>query len=137
MPRPKKGAIKWGNPQVDKLADELVQWMKDNPDEWMIEKFSTEKGIPYHNFEGYFCERSNYFKEMMSLCLDMKKVRFVRAVEEKKIPPTFGIFASKNELGYRDRQASSDKDKPKEIPTKESVRIAIKAAKDRHFGKPD
>ena len=138
MARPKKGVLQWKRDRIDALAEELRQWMIDNPDEWQIEKFSTGKMIPYKYFTDVFPVKSSLFAEVMSLCEDFKRVRFIKAVEEKRIPPTFGIFASKNELGYRDRIASEDKKgAKKEQPTKQAVKDAIAKAKENSFSKPD
>ena len=137
MAAPRKGEKKLSTKEVDQLAVELEAWMYANEKEWMIEKFSTLKRIPYRYFETVFPNQSNLFKETMDLCLDLKKVRFWEQVKNKEIPPTFGIFGSKNELEYRDRSPSTDKDKPKEVPTKQAVKDAIKKAKERHFGKPE
>jgi hypothetical protein len=138
MGKPKDGELRWKKDKVDVLAQELKDWMYENEEEWMIEKFSTMKKIPYRYFETVFPETSNLFKETMELCLDLKKVRYWQAVVDKKIPPTFGIFGSKNELEYRDRVASDDKKSTKkEQPTKQGVKDAIAKAKEKYFGKPD
>ena len=147
LKKPKRGKPFSGKPKlnrtaIDALADELVEWMYSeesvNNDEWQIEKFSTMKKIPYHYFTKEFIEQSPYFLEQMNLCEDLKRIRFVKQVTDKKIPPTFGIFASKNELDYRDRISSDDKKgTKKEQPTKDGVKSAIGKAKDKYFSRPD
>ena len=138
MGKPKKGQIAWNRAKVDKLALELKEWMIKNENEWMIEKFSVEKLIPYRYFTDVFPHTSNLFKETMDLCLDMKKVRFWQQVKDKEIPQTFAIFGSKNELEYRDRASSDDKkSNKKEQPTKAGVKEAIAKAKEKYFSKPD
>lgn len=138
MARNKKGVWYFTDKEVDKLAEELLQWMKDNPKEWQIEKFSTMKLIPYHYFTEELPSRSLLFKEYMSLCEDMKRIRFTEQVKNKEIPQTFGIFGAKNELGYRDRIESSDKKNAKrEQPTKDGVKSAIGKAKEKYFSRPD
>jgi hypothetical protein len=138
MGAPFKGTLNWKKQKIDELAIELRDWMVKNEDEWQIEKFSTSKLIPYHYFTGEFPEKSSLFREIMYLCEDLKRIRFVQQVKDKQIPPTFAIFASKNELDYRDRIPSEDKkSNKKEQPTKQAVKDAIAKAKENSFSKPD
>lgn len=138
MPPPLKGTFAWNRKKVDALALELKAWIVKNEDEWQIEKFSTSKGIPYHYFVKEFPEVSTLFAETMNLCEDFKKIRFVQQVKDKKLPPTFAIFASKNELDYRDRIPSDDKkSNARNQPTRESVKQAIAEAKEKYFTRPD
>lgn len=138
MGAPKKGQIVWNKQKVDALALELKTWYKANEEVTLIEEFSTMKDIPYSYFTGYFPQKSNLFKEVMDLCLDIKKVRYWRQIKAGEIPQTFGIFGAKNELEYRDRVASDDKGSKKaEQPTKQTVKDAIAKAKEASFGKPE
>lgn len=138
MGAPKKGQIVWNKIKIEKLALELKEWYIKNKDVTLIEEFSTMKEIPYSYFTGYFPSKSNLFKEVMDLCLDIKKVRYWNQIKAGDIPQTFGIFGAKNELDYRDRVASDDKKSNKaEQPTKQTVKDAIAKAKEASFSKPE
>ena len=138
MAKPKKGVIQWNRKKVDALAVELKDWYVKNTEVTLIEEFSTMKLIPYKYFTDVFPVTSSLFRETMDLCLDIKKVRYWKQIKAGDIPQTFGIFGAKNELDYRDRIASSDKEgKKKEQPSKQTVKDAIAKAKDNSFSRPE
>lgn len=104
MARLHKGKKAWKEKEVKKIGEELVAWFKEDESRWWIKEFSTLKGIPYEYFENEFPRVSGEFREMMNYCKNLQEVRCVKLIASGQIPPTYGIFMSKNILAYRDSQ---------------------------------
>jgi hypothetical protein len=94
------------------------------------------KGVPYSVFINEFPKYSHYFKQELEIALDWQEVRYTDAVMKKKIPPTFGIFQSKNILDYRDSKDMKNKDPKKTTPESKKVKEAVEEVKEKFFTQP-
>ena len=104
MARLKKGKKAWKEKEVKKIGNELLEWFNASDEHWWIKEFATIKGIPYEYFENEFQKVSGEFREQFNYCKNLQEVRCVKLIASGSIPPTFGIFMSKNILNYRDSQ---------------------------------
>ena len=104
MARLSKGKKAYKEKEIEKIADEMIAWFKESEDNWWIKEFATIKGISYDYFENEFPRASGEWKEKFNFCRNLQEVRCVKLISAGKIPPTYGIFMSKNILNYRDSQ---------------------------------
>jgi hypothetical protein len=137
MARPFEGEIKLNHKQLVKLADKLFEKYKNNPDILLLKELTTEEGIPFEMFIDKFCKEDFYFNQKWSLLMDMQEVRYTKAVMEKKIPPTFGIFQTKQKhiANYADRQTLSKK--KEELPDGKTIKSIIEEQADKVLQEPE
>lgn len=104
MARLHKGKKSWKVDEVEKLGNEMIAWFNKDEANWWIKEFATSKGISYEYFESDFPKISGVFREQFNYCKNLQEVRCVKLIANGSIPPTYGIFMSKNILNYRDSQ---------------------------------
>jgi len=97
---------------LNKLGDELVDWMKSDKDNVWLKEFATLKGFPAGNISRY-SKQSKYFAEKLAIAKDMQESKLVKGVLDKHYSPTFVKFILKNEAGWKDKIEETRKD---EVP---------------------
>jgi hypothetical protein len=128
MPQVKNGYSKAFLAELSKMMVEWFgdqeRWIPKSDSHWSIKEFLANQGISGDEL-ALFCSRSVPFSDALKLCTTFQEVRYNRLVMEGIMPQTYGIFAAKNLLGYRDKQDLEVKGKVKSEISEEGLdRIA-------------
>jgi hypothetical protein len=110
------------NINYEELADELIEWFKDEKNVY-LKQFAVLKGFPASYISKY-AKRSKYFEEKLALAKDIQESRLVKKMIGDNPSPSFAIFMLKNTAGWRDR--FPDENEEKKVPT---IKLVLKESK--------
>ena len=97
---------KWTEDEIKILADELIDWMEKETKNLWFKDFLIEKRIDGKRFTE-FCNKSDYFNSIYSLCKGLQESRMFKLGTSKTTNPAMFILGLKNNHGWTDRNEVS------------------------------
>lgn len=91
------------------MADEMLEWMEADKDNYWIEEFLLNKNIPSSSFYDLL-KAHNYLKRVHELCKMRREMRLAKASMFDDVNPSGIIFALKNKCGWKDKQEAEQDD---------------------------
>ena len=86
---------------VEAYGEELVEWLRSDPERYWLKDFCIEKRFPSENLS-YWSGRNEAFSKSLKMAKDIQESRLVKFGMEKK--SNMPIFALKNVAVWRDIQ---------------------------------
>lgn len=90
------------NGELERLADELLEWFETGESNIYLNDFAIMKRIPREYFTRIYCEKSEYFKEVYEICKEIQASKLMKL--GMAVKSNMPIFALKNLAGWRDKQ---------------------------------
>ena len=105
---------RWGNQfqkaytdsEIECFADELLEWMEQEPKNLWFKDFCVEKRINGQRISEW-AKRNEYFAWMLSFCKDIQESRMFKAGTSKTVNPAMFIIGLKNNHGWKDYNETS------------------------------
>ena len=101
---------RWGNQfskaytdeEIEKLGDELLEWMESDPKNLWFKDFCVNKRISGQRISE-FAEKNEYFRWLLSFCKDIQESRMFKAGTSRTINPAMFILGLKNNHKWQDQ----------------------------------
>jgi len=101
---------RWTENEIKSLADELIDWVEEKPENLWINDFFNAKKLTRARVSDTFM-KIEYFAKIYNICKSIQESRMFKAGTNRKFNPAMFIIGLKNNHGWSDKQDISMENK--------------------------